>query len=90
MLFSFISLSYIALIGTTIYSYANVDEDLPGDLPKVVLLFPAIITLMVPLTYGMLLFAVPENHRTKSTALLGTFMGLGLIGLSIAVYLFAS
>ena len=90
LLFLLVLIAYLVLLGISIYSFADVDEDLPHDMPDIVLFIPAAITFMVPLTYGLLLFAVAENHRPKSTALLGIFMALGLIGLAVAVYLFAN
>jgi len=90
LMFLMVMISYIVLLGVSIYSFVDLDEDLPHDLPDIVLFIPAAMTLIVPLTYGFLLFAVAENHRPKSTALLGIFMALGLIGLSVAVYLFAN
>ncbi|MFA4835495.1 MAG: hypothetical protein WC749_05430 [Dehalococcoidia bacterium] len=88
--FLIVFIPYLVLVGGTIYSYGNVEGDLPHDLPKALLFVPAVISFMLPSTYGVLLFAVPENSRPARTLLLGVFMGITLLVLTLVVYLFAN
>ena len=87
--FLLVLVPYIILVGVIIYSYIDREGDLKHDIPKVVLVVPAVISIMLPATYAVLLFGIKENTKPTLTLLLGIFMGLTLLGLTAVVYLLA-
>lgn len=88
--FVLVILSYVILLGDTIYSYASVEGDLPRDLPKMVLWVPAVCSLFLPATYGALVFGVKDNSKPRLTLFLGVFMAVTLLSLAVVVHLVAA
>ncbi|MDD5094203.1 MAG: hypothetical protein PHV74_07480 [Dehalococcoidia bacterium] len=89
--FMMVLVPYFILLGVTIYSYADVKgSDLDSGAPKILLLIPAVISLMLPTTYGALIFGIKDNPRPTATLLVGIFMGVTLLILAGVVYLIAS
>lgn len=88
--FLLVLIPYLILIGGTAFSYADAEGDLRNDLPKVLLWVPAIFSLLIPVTYGILLFGVKENRKPTQTLLLGGFMAVTMLILTFVVYLAAN
>ncbi len=88
--FLVVLISYLILIGGTAFAYADAEDELRHDLPRVLLWLPAIFSLIIPVTYGILLFAVKENRKPTQTLLLGVFMAMTMLILTFVVYLASS
>ena len=88
--FLIVLIPYIVLLGYTAYSYPQVEGDLPRELPRILLWLPAVLSLMLPATYWILIFRIPENSRPSLTLFLGIFMAITLLALTFVIHLVVS
>lgn len=86
--FSVVFIPYAVLVVTTSYCYPPSSERFSG-LPGVLLWIPAIISSILPITYGILLFGFWEHLKRIYALLVGFLMAIALLGLAGVVYLIA-
>lgn len=84
--FSIVLIPYIVLVAVTALSYPPSSESFSG-LPGVLLWVPAIISSMLPITYGVLVFGFREHLKRMYGLLAGFLMAIALLGLAGVVYL---
>lgn len=78
---------YMLLLAYTAHSYVQFPSELSGGLPKILLWVPAGISVILPITYGILVFGFREHLKPKSTLGVGILMDAAFFGLAFVIYL---
>ena len=78
---------YFILLGYTIGIYPDLPEKLENDLPRVMVFLPAFFTVMLPATYGGMVFFFNHYLKRVHYLVVAAFMDLGILGMIGAVYL---
>lgn len=86
--FSIVFIPYIVLVAVTALCYPPSSESFSG-LPRVLLWLPAVISSMLPITYGILVFWFREYLKRIYGLLVGFLLAFALLGLAGVVYLIA-
>lgn len=84
--FSLVFIPYILLLAVTALRYPPSSEGFSG-LPGLLLWVPAIISSILPITYGILVFGFREHLKRMYGLLVGFLMAAALLGLAGVVYL---
>ena len=88
--FLLVFLPYLMLLIYTVYSYPNLPNRLPQGLPKLVIWAPIVISAILPLTYGVLIFGFGKYLKKTLSLVLGLFMAGALLGLTFVIHLICS
>lgn len=85
--FLIVLIPYLVLLAVTAYSYPLSPEEFAFGLPKILIWVPAVISSILPITYGILVFGFREHLKSILGLLVGFFMAIALLSLSGVVYL---
>ena len=88
--FLIVFLAYVILLSYTAYTYPNLPDKLASGFPKLVIWVPAVISIILPITYGVLAFRLREYLNKARALMLAVFMAVALLGLVGIVYLMSS
>ncbi len=86
--FSIVFVPYAVLVAVTACCYPPSSESSSG-LPGMLIWVPAIISSILPITYGILVFGFREHLKLVYGLLVGFLMAIALLGLAGMVYLIA-
>jgi len=81
---------YLALIGYSISVYPGLPDELGIGLPKAMIFLPAFIAIILPATYGLMVFFFAHYLRKAHLIAIAALMDTGTFGLIGAVYLIKS
>ncbi|MFP3975477.1 MAG: hypothetical protein ACLFVK_04555 [Dehalococcoidia bacterium] len=84
--FCVVFVPYVLLVVTTAFCYPPSSESFSG-LPGILLWVPAIISSILPITYGILVIGFWEHLKRMYGLLVGFLMAIALLGLAGVVYL---
>ncbi|GEM_PF-1221325 len=78
---------FLALAGYTIGIYPGLPNEIGAGLPKGLIFLPVLISIMLPATYGIMIFFFAQYLKKAHYLAVAAAMDLGLLGLIGAVYL---
>ena len=78
---------YLILIAYSMAVYPDLPDELSNGLPKALIFVPAFVALMLPVTYGIMVFFFSHYLKRAHFLTIAAFMDLGILGLIGAVYL---
>ena len=78
---------YLALVGCSIGLYPTLPEEFENGLPRLVIFIPAFIAIILPATFGIMIFFYSQYLQKAHLLLIATFMDVGILGLIGAVFL---
>ena len=79
--FMIVLIPYVILFIYTAYIYFQLQGELPGNMPKILLWLPVFTSAILPITYGALIFALPEYLKKTYAVIVAVFMAMALFGL---------
>ena len=85
--FMAVLIPFLALVGYTIDVYAELPDRIGADLPKGLIFLPVLISVILPATYGILVFFFSRYLNRNQYLALAISKDIGLFGLIAAVYL---
>ena len=78
---------YLILVGYSISIYPDLPDELSNDLPRFFVLLPSFAALMLPATYGVMVFFFSHYMKRAHFLTMAAVMDIGILGLMGAVYL---
>ncbi len=78
---------FLALVGYTIAVYEGLPDKIGADLPKGLIFLPVLISVILPATYGVMIFFFAQYLKKAHYLAVAMTMDIGLFGLIGAVYL---
>ncbi len=78
---------YLILVGYSMAVYPDLPDRLENDVPRALIFIPALVSILLPLTYGIMIFFYGQYLRKAHLLLIATFMNIGILGLIGAVFL---
>jgi len=88
--FLIVLIPYLILLVYTAYAYSQSPDSLAHGLPKMVTWVPATVSVILPATYGVLLFGFREHLKSSLALILGLLMAIALLALTFIIYLIGS
>ncbi|MFO8102413.1 MAG: hypothetical protein R6U37_09675 [Dehalococcoidia bacterium] len=85
--FMAVLIPFLALVGYTISVYSELPDEIGAGLPKGMIFLPVLISAILPVTYGVLIFSFAQYLTKANYLAVAAAMDLGLFGLIAAVYL---
>ncbi|MDY6912171.1 MAG: hypothetical protein SVM79_07455 [Chloroflexota bacterium] len=90
MYFMLVLIPYLILVGYSVYVYPDLPDELSHGLPRVMIFIPAAIAVILPASYGAMVFFFSRHLRKAHHILIAVAMDIGILGLTGAVYLISA
>ncbi len=87
MLFMTVFIPYLVFAVYCIVIYPDLPDKLGVGLPKAFIFLPVMISVVLPITYGLMVFFVAHYLKKAHFLMIAALMDTGTLGLIGAVYL---